>query len=41
MAAGSKALTDFARSNTGIVGSNPTQGMDVSVFYSVFVVLSV
>jgi hypothetical protein len=28
----------FDRSNTGIVGSNPTQGMDVSVcVYSVFV----
>jgi hypothetical protein len=32
----SKAWTVFARSNTGIVGSNPTQGMDVCV-YSVFV----
>jgi hypothetical protein len=30
------ALTVFARSNTGIVASNPTQGMDVC-FYSVFV----
>jgi hypothetical protein len=28
----------FARSNTGIVGSNPTQGMDIYVcVYSVFV----
>jgi hypothetical protein len=25
----SKAWTAFARSNTGIMGSNPTQGMDV------------
>jgi hypothetical protein len=25
----SKARTVFARSNAGIVGSNPTQGMDV------------
>jgi hypothetical protein len=29
VAAQSKAWTVFARSNTGIVGSNPTQGMDV------------
>jgi hypothetical protein len=29
--AGSKALTVFARSNTGIVVSNPTRGMDVCV----------
>jgi hypothetical protein len=27
----SKARTVFARSNTGIVGSNPTRGMDVCV----------
>jgi hypothetical protein len=27
----SKARTAFARSNTGIVGSNPTWGMDVCV----------
>jgi hypothetical protein len=27
----SKAWTVFTRSNAGIVGSNPTQGMDVSV----------
>jgi hypothetical protein len=27
----SKALTVFARSNTGILGSNPTRGMDVCV----------
>jgi hypothetical protein len=31
MAALSKASTVFARSNAGIVGSNPTQGMDVCV----------
>jgi hypothetical protein len=38
VAARSKAWTVFARSNTGIVGSNPTQGMDVYVWvYSVFV----
>jgi hypothetical protein len=30
----------FARSNTGVVSSNPTQGMDVCV-YSVFVLGSV
>jgi hypothetical protein len=29
----------FARSNIGMVGSNPTQGMDVCV-YSVFVLSS-
>jgi hypothetical protein len=34
----SKAWTVFAQSNAGIVGSNPTQGMDVCVcVYSVFV----
>jgi hypothetical protein len=27
----SKAWTDFARSNARVVGSNPTQGMDVCV----------
>jgi hypothetical protein len=33
-----KACTVFARSNAGMVGSNPTQGMCVSVcVYSVFV----
>jgi hypothetical protein len=38
VAALSKARTVFARSNAGIVGSNPTQGMDVCVcVYSVFV----
>jgi hypothetical protein len=31
VAARSKAWTVFARSNTGIVGSNPTRGMDVCV----------
>jgi hypothetical protein len=36
VAARSKAWTVFARSNAGIVGSNPTRGMDVCV-YSVFV----
>jgi hypothetical protein len=35
VAARSKAWYVIARSNTGIVISNPTQGMDVSV-YSVF-----
>jgi hypothetical protein len=34
----SKAFTVFVRSNAGIVGSNPTQGMDVCMcFNSVFV----
>jgi hypothetical protein len=36
VAAPSKARTVFARSNAVIVGSNPTQGVDVCV-YSVFV----
>jgi hypothetical protein len=31
VAAPSKAWSVFARSNTGIVGSNPTQGMGVCV----------
>jgi hypothetical protein len=31
VAAWSKARKVFARSNTGIVGSNPNQGMDVRV----------
>jgi hypothetical protein len=35
VAARSKARTVFARSNTGTVGSNPTQGMDVYVRSSV------
>jgi hypothetical protein len=35
----SEAWTVFARSNAGIVGSNPTQGMDICIMcvYSVFV----
>jgi hypothetical protein len=38
VAARSKAWTAFARSKTGILGSNPTWGMDVCVcVYSVFV----
>jgi hypothetical protein len=38
VAAQSKAWIVFARSNAGIMGSNPTQGMDVCVcIYSVFV----
>jgi hypothetical protein len=39
VAAPPKAWTAFARSNAGIVGSNPTQNMDVCVVYvySVFV----
>jgi hypothetical protein len=37
-AARSKARTVFASSNSGMVGSNPTQGMDVCVcVYSAFV----
>jgi hypothetical protein len=35
----SKAWNAFPRSNAGIVGSNPIQGMDVCV-YSVFVLCS-
>jgi hypothetical protein len=31
VAARSKTRTVFARSNTGVVGSNPTRGMDVCV----------
>jgi hypothetical protein len=31
VAALSEALNVFARSNTGIVGSNPTSGMDIPV----------
>jgi hypothetical protein len=31
MAAQSKAWTVFARSNTGVVGSNTTWGMDICV----------
>jgi hypothetical protein len=43
VAARSKAWTVFARSNTEIVGSNPTQGMDVCIVcvYSVFVLFCV
>jgi hypothetical protein len=38
VAARSKAVTVFARSNAGIVDSNPSRGMDVCVcVYSVFV----
>jgi hypothetical protein len=38
----SKAWNVFARSNTAIVGSNPTRGMDVCVcVYSVFVLFCV
>jgi hypothetical protein len=35
MAAQSKARIVFRRSNTGIAGSNPTRGMDVSAFFCV------
>jgi hypothetical protein len=42
MAALSKALTALVCSNTGIVGSNPTQGMYVCVrLFCVYVVLCV
>jgi hypothetical protein len=40
-AAQSKAWTVFARSNTGIVGSNPTWGMDVCVRLFWFVLFCV
>jgi hypothetical protein len=41
-AARSKVWTVFSRSNTGIVGSNPTPGMDVCVYvYSVFILFCV
>jgi hypothetical protein len=37
-----KGLSVSARSNAGVVGSNPTQGMDICVcVYSVCVVLCV
>jgi hypothetical protein len=36
VAARSEALTVFARPNAGIVGSNPTEGIDICV-HSVFV----
>jgi hypothetical protein len=40
VAARSNALNVFVRSNTGIVGSNPTRGMDVCPrFFCVCVVL--
>jgi hypothetical protein len=42
VAARSKARTVFARSNTGVVGSNPNPDMDVCVhFFRVCVVLCV
>jgi hypothetical protein len=42
VAAPSKAWTVFAHSNAGIMGPNPTQGMDICVhLFSVFVVLCV
>jgi hypothetical protein len=42
VAAESKAWTVLAISNTGIVGSNPTRGMDVCVrLFCVYVVLCV
>jgi hypothetical protein len=37
VAAPSKELDVLARSNIGILGSNPTQDMDVFCVYSVFV----
>jgi hypothetical protein len=33
----SKAWNVFAHLNTGIMGLNPTQGMDICLRYSVFV----
>jgi hypothetical protein len=41
VAARSNTWTVFASSNAGIMGSNPTQGVDVYVRYSVSVVLCV
>jgi hypothetical protein len=42
VAARSKPWTFFSRSNTGIVGSNPTQGMDVCLrLFCDYVVLCV
>jgi hypothetical protein len=42
VASRSKAWTVFARSNAGILGSNPTQGMDICVcLFCVCVVLHV
>jgi hypothetical protein len=37
MAMQSKAFTVFGCSNTGIVGLNPTQGMDMCLHFPVFV----
>jgi hypothetical protein len=37
----SEACTVFARSESGIVGSNPTQGMDVWYVYVFILCLSV
>jgi hypothetical protein len=39
VAARSKARTVFSRSNAGIVGSNPTQGMDVCVPYTLLILI--
>jgi hypothetical protein len=41
VAEGSKAYIVFARSEAGIVGSNPTQGMDVVAFVCVCAFLCV
>jgi hypothetical protein len=42
LAARSKAWTVFARSNTGVIGSNPTRGMDVCVrVFCVYAVLCI
>jgi hypothetical protein len=43
VAARSKAWTVFFRSNAGLVGSNPIQGMDVCIVcvYSVFLLFHV
>jgi hypothetical protein len=42
MAVQSKEWTTFAHSNTGVVGSNPTWGIDVNVhLFCVYVVLCV
>jgi hypothetical protein len=43
VAARCKAWTVFARSNAGVVGSNPTQGIDVCIVFisSVFVLFGV
>jgi hypothetical protein len=39
VAARSQALTAFVRSNTGIMGSNPTQGMDIWCVYAIILCL--